>query len=121
MIKKIVELQGLKKLKLNAHSRSLSLKSPKEVEKMSVEEARREYWKMHTSTDYGLSYGTFEKKRGDHEILRIKKLADIPQSSHLKPEIKEMLEHWLSINNVEEFTSRIYATIRSMYTFLKSE
>ncbi len=95
MIKKIVELQGLRKLKLNEHSRNLSLKSLKEVQKMSVEEARREYWKMHTSTDYVLSYGTFEKPKEDHEILKTKKLSDIVQSSILKPEIKEMLEHWL--------------------------
>jgi hypothetical protein len=95
MIKKIVELQGLRKLKLNEHSRNLSLKSLKEVQKMSVEEARREYWKMHTSTDYVLSYGTFEKPKEDHEILKTKKLSEIVQSSILKPEIKEMLEHWL--------------------------
>ena len=88
---------------------------------MSVEEARREYWKMHTSTDYVLSYGTFEKPKEDHEILKTKRLSDLSQSSILKVEIRDMLEHWLSINNVEEFTQRIYATLRNMYTYLKSE
>jgi hypothetical protein len=42
-------------------------------------------------------------------------------SQVLKPEIAYMIDHWLKINEVEEFRRRIYTTIREMYLSLKKK
>ena len=42
-------------------------------------------------------------------------------SQVLKTEIAYMIDHWLKINEVEEFRRRIYMTIREMYMSLKKK
>lgn len=39
----------------------------------------------------------------------------------MKPEVKEVIDHWLSRNDVEDFQMRIYTTIREMYTVIKNQ
>lgn len=39
----------------------------------------------------------------------------------LKPHVAQCVERWLSINDVEEFTRRIYFTVREMYTIVRNQ
>ena len=39
----------------------------------------------------------------------------------LKPEISYMIDHWLKINEVDEFRRRIYTTIRDIYVTIQKK
>jgi hypothetical protein len=38
----------------------------------------------------------------------------------LKPNVIATIERWLGINDQEEFTQKIYCTLRDIYTFLSN-
>lgn len=57
----------------------------------------------------------------DYEILKYKKFSDLQIASILKPHIVHYIETWLSVNDQEEFTGRIYFTIREIFTVLRNQ
>ena len=57
----------------------------------------------------------------DYEILRYKKFSQLRISSILKPRVINCIERWLSLNDVSEFTRRIFVVIREIYTILRNQ
>jgi hypothetical protein len=53
-------------------------------------------------------------------IVKYKPLSELPISSTLKPEITNILEKWIGINDQDEFTRRIFFTLREIYTIVKA-
>lgn len=54
-------------------------------------------------------------------IVKQKPLSELPISSTLKPEITSILEKWIGINDQDEFTRRIFFTLREMFTIVKAQ
>jgi len=53
-------------------------------------------------------------------ILKSKKFSELAISDILKADIVAILSKWLTINDQDEFTGRIYFTVREMYTVIKN-
>lgn len=85
---------------------------------MDLDQAMKEFWKHNSVSSYASNYGQYTE---DKAVNKYKQLSQYPPSSILKTEIRDMIEHWLSNNAVEDFTNRIVNTLREMYTFVKSE
>ena len=60
------------------------------------------------------------KMKEDYEILKYKKLHELKIAKILKPHALQYIENWLSINDQEEYTGKIYLTIRDMYTIINN-
>jgi hypothetical protein len=50
----------------------------------------------------------------------MKKFSELPINQILIPEVVSILTKWLTINDQDMFTGRIYFTIREMYTVIKN-
>jgi hypothetical protein len=120
VIKKVVELQGLKKLKVNHNTRNTVINNAKQASNADIEEARKTFRMMNNTTHYATSYGMSPQKQADSEILNYKGFHQLSIVQILKPEVLRVLDHWLKINDVDEFKRRIYTTIRDMYTIIKN-
>ena len=53
-------------------------------------------------------------------IVKSKALSELPISSSLRPEVIEILEKWIKINDQDEFTRRIFFTLRELYTIIRA-
>ena len=56
VIKKVLDLQGAKRLKLPSHGRHMSVNSTSRPE-LPLNEAIKEFWKSNSVSNYGLNYG----------------------------------------------------------------
>ena len=91
------------------------------MEISNVEDAREFMRKMQTTTSYAKNFGDKPKTQQDFTILKEKSFAELPISQILKPDIREMLNKWLAINDQDKFTGRIFFTVREMYTVVKNK
>jgi len=53
-------------------------------------------------------------------ILKKKKFSELEISKFVQPTVAQYIEKWISINNQDEFTKRIYFTIREINTMVKN-
>ena len=53
--------------------------------------------------------------------MRDKPFTKLPIAQVLKPQISAMLGRWLTINDQDKFTGRIYYTVREMFTVIKNQ
>lgn len=53
--------------------------------------------------------------------MKMKKFSELPINEILLPEVVKILTKWLTINDQDMFTGRIYFTIREMYTVIKNQ
>ena len=72
VIKKVVELQGLKKLKVNHNTRNTVINNAKQASNADIEEARKTFRMMNNTTHNATSYGMSPQKQADSEILNYK-------------------------------------------------
>ena len=92
-----------------------------DLKNIKSEDAEREFRKMTNTTHYAQFFGQKPKSLEDYEILKYKKFSELQIASFLKPHIVLYIEQWLSLNDQEDFTGRIYFTIREMYTVLRNQ
>lgn len=52
--------------------------------------------------------------------MKNKQFARLPIAQVLKPQVREILSRWLTINDQEKFTTRIFSTVREMFTVVKN-
>ena len=83
--------------------------------------ARAHFRKITTQTSYCKTFGERPKAQEDFSILKNKKFADLGITKILKPQIVQILNRWLEINDQEKFTGRIYFTVREMFTVVKNQ
>ena len=76
---------------------------------------------MTTTTRYEQMFGAKPAAAQDFTILKQKPLAKLPSSQILKPRIITLLSNWLTLNDQDKLTGRIFFTIREMYTNVKSQ
>lgn len=63
VIKKVLDLQGAKKLKLGAHARHLSLGAVGSVAELPLGVALNEFWKVNSVSSYSQNYGQYHEDR----------------------------------------------------------
>ena len=72
-------------------------------------------------TSYCQTFGEKPKAAEAFSILKTKKFNELYYNEILLPEVSEILARWLSINDQDMFTGRIFFTIREMYTVIKNQ
>ena len=95
--------------------------NPREAKRLGYLEAQREQWRINSISNYATNFGLTNRKQEDMDVLKHKKLSSLPIAAVLKPEVLEKLESWLSINDVEDFTRRIFNTVRDMQTVVRNQ
>ena len=76
---------------------------------------------MAVQTNYAKNFGDRPKAKQDFNILKDKPFTKLPIAQVLKPNIAAMLSRWLTINDQDKFTGRIYYTVREMFTVIKNQ
>ena len=76
---------------------------------------------MTTTSRYAQTFGEKPKAAQDFTILKDKPFTKLPSSQILKPEISQMLSKWLTVNDQDKLTGRIFFTVRDMYTCVKNQ
>ena len=76
---------------------------------------------MTTTSRYAQTFGEKPKAAQDFTILKDKPFTKLPSSQILKPEISQMLSKWLTLNDQDKLTGRIFFTVRDMYTCVKNQ
>ena len=82
--------------------------------------AKEVFRRMTNTTQYANQFGAKPAELKDHKVLDKKSFAKLGISQVLKPNIVQMLSRWLTINDQEKFTERIFTTVREMYTVVKN-
>lgn len=116
-------MQGHKKLKFNDRIRNESIANAKQASNIDIEEARKTFRQMNNQSHYKTQYGgsNSPQKPSETEALKYKSFGQLHIVSILKPEVLNIIEQWLKINDVDEFKRRIYTTIRDMNTVIRNQ
>lgn len=119
LVKTIFDLKGTKKFK-KRDGKAESLPDDFNVANLKPEDAKRIFQKLTTTTSYEKQFGKRPTAQADYSILKSKKLSTLPIAEVLKPEAVRYFEQWISINDQDEFTGRLYFTIRDIATVIKN-
>ena len=76
--------------------------------------------KMTNQTSYRLQFGEPPKAAEDYVILKSKRLKDLEICQYMTPNALQYLDKWININDQDEFTKRIYFTLREIYTVIRN-
>lgn len=77
--------------------------------------------KKQVTTSYANNFGDKPQAGKDTGILKEKAFKNLPIAQILKPNVREMMNRWLTINDQDKFTERIFFTVREMYTVVKAK
>jgi hypothetical protein len=74
---------------------------------------------------YGSTYERFfgkyhEMNAGDAEILKFKKLSELPLATYLNQKAISYIEDWILLKDDDFYASLVIFTLRNIYTYLKS-
>ena len=122
MLKTVIDLKGAKRFKpykvaANDHGKTFA---DLEMNDMDSDQAKRLFRESMRKSAYNTTFGDRPK-----EAASVFQKGNVPAvykqlSSILKPQIAGYVEKWLGINNQEEFSKRIMATLREMYTVIRN-
>ena len=120
MIKSVIDFRGMKRFKKSTGDQLIvSTDLPDRV--TLAPNAKAIFRKMTNTTQYATSFGEKPREKHDFLILDKKPLIKLPISQVLKPNIAQMISKWLTgVNDQEKFSSRIFYTVREMYTCVKN-
>lgn len=78
---------------------------------------------MNNQSHYKTQYlgSNSPQKPKDTDAMKYKTFGELHIVSILKPEVLKIIEHWLRINDVDEFKRRIYTTVRDMNTVIRNQ
>jgi len=76
---------------------------------------------MNNKTSYCKQFGEPPKAAEDFVVLKQKKFRELDISKYCLELPSMFIEKWLLINDVDEFISKIYFTIRELYTLIKNQ
>ena len=86
----------------------------------AIPNAKDVFRRMTNTTQYAKQFGARPAELKDHKVLNNKPFNKLAISQVLKPNIVQMLSRWLTINDQEKFTERIFVTVREMFTVVKN-
>lgn len=77
--------------------------------------------KMNTKSSYNRQFGERPKEEEAYTIVKKKRLSELDFASILKPTSCAMIEKWIAGGSEEEFTARVFFTLRDMYTIVRGK
>lgn len=77
--------------------------------------------KMNTKSSYNRQFGERPKDEEAYTIVKKKRLSELDFASILKPVQCAMIEKWIAGDSEEEFTARVFFTLRDMYTIVRGK
>jgi len=101
VIKSVIDLKGMKRFKRSDNQTLTDTLSPNDLSMdiMDANHAREIVRKMQTTTQYAHQFGDKPKAMDDFNILKEKQFNKLPISQILKPEARDCLNRWLTIND----------------------
>ena len=76
---------------------------------------------MSIKSSYNTSFGDRPKEEKAFKIVKRKKFSELDFASILKPAALQIIEKWINNDSEEEFTARVYFTLRDMYTIVRGK
>lgn len=83
--------------------------------------AKETFRKINGKSSYNRQFGERPKEEEAYTIVQKKKLSDLDFASILKPAPLAMIEKWISNGSEEEFTAKVFFTLRDMYTIVRGK
>ena len=124
LIKSIIESEGTRRFKKEGNDENNSAIVNGQIDLNAdisdPKVANEIFRKMTTTTRYEQMFGAKPAAAQDFSILKQKPFSKLPSSQILKPHIVSLMSKWLTLNDQEKLTGRIFFTIRDMYTNVKS-
>jgi len=116
VLKTIIELKGEKRFRRQRGTGSSM------VERIGGEDlgsAKQTFRKMNTKSSYNRQFGERPAEEEAYTIVKKKRLSELDFASILKPTACAMIEKWIAGGSEEEFTARVFFTLRAMYTIVR--
>ncbi len=76
---------------------------------------------MTQKTSYRTQFGEPPKAAEDYVIMKQKKFRSLEISKYIQDIPARFIEKWISINDQDEYTKRIYFTIREIHTIVLNQ
>lgn len=76
---------------------------------------------MNVKSSYNRQFGERPKEEEAFKIVKKKRFSELDFASILKPGPLYMIEKWITGESEEEFTSRVFFTLRDMYTIVRGK
>jgi hypothetical protein len=76
---------------------------------------------MTQKTSYQSHFGEPPKAAEDYVVIKQKKLRDLEISKFLQTEAVNSIERWVENNLHDEFTEKLYFTLREIHTIVKNQ
>lgn len=121
MLKTILELKGEKRFRRARKGASVIVQKEVDDNSCDINQAKVTLRRIANKFSYSRSFGERPKDEEAYRIIKKNKFSDLDFTSILKPEPLRMLENWVQFHNEEEFLSRVYFTLRSMYTIIRGK
>lgn len=121
MLKTILELKGEKRFRRARKGASVIVQKEVDDNSCDINQAKVTLRRIANKSSYSRSFGERPKDEEAYRIIKKNKFSDLDFTSILKPEPLRMLENWVQFHNEEEFLSRVYFTLRSMYTIIRGK
>ena len=121
MLKTILELKGEKRFRRARKGASVIVQQEVDDNSCDINQAKVTLRRIANKSSYSRSFGKRPKDEEAYRIIKKNKFSDLDFTSILKPEPLRMLENWVQFHNEEEFLSRVYFTLRSMYTIIRGK
>ena len=83
--------------------------------------AKQTFRKMSVKSSYNRQFGDRPQEEEAFHIVKKKRFSELDFSSILKPNVCAMIEKWIIGDSDEEFTSRVFFTLRAMYTICRGK
>jgi len=120
LIKTVMDLKGQKRFKKKEGARAETA-GDINMDSMTADDAKKIFRKFTTTTSYSKTFGSPPTAQADYNILKTKSLGELPIASILNQRTIAILDKWLKINDQDEYTGRIYFTVREMATVVKNQ
>lgn len=121
MLKTVLELRGEKRFRRARGNSSAVEQREKDDNSFEMNKAKITLRRIANKSSYNRSFGERPKDEEAYRIVKKNKFSELDFTSILKPEPLAMLEKWVQFNNEDEFTARVYFTLRSMYTKIRGQ
>jgi len=124
VLKTILELKGEKRFRRQKGAQGASVDVHNKADDMDVKDynaAKQTFRKMSTKSSYNRQFGERPKEEEAYHIVKKKRFSEIDFSSILKPGPCAMVEKWIIGDSDDEFVSRVFFTLRDIYTIVRSK
>jgi len=121
VLKTILDLKGEKRFRRARKGASVIVQKEVDDNSCDINQAKVTLRRIANKSSYSRSFGERPKDEEAYRIIKKNKFSDLDFTSILKPEPLRMLENWVQFHNEEEFLSRVYFTLRSMYTIIRGK